>query len=99
MLVFFSCSEKRKKDIDEIVLAEYIVEKDGIYFSGDCEIHIGDKFTGSSKYFYENGKVKGTYILKNGLPDGHWEQFNDDGTKKLDLYFENGNLLKKTKTN
>ncbi len=92
-----SCSKNRKKDIDEIVLAEYIVEKDGIYFSGDCEIHIGDKFTGPGEYFYENGKVKGTYILKNGLPDGHWEQFNEDGTKKLDLFFENGILIKKQK--
>jgi len=92
-----SCSDKRKKDIDEIVLAEYIVEKNGIYYSGDCEIHIGDKFTGTSKYYHENGNIKGTYTIKNGLPDGHWKQFNSNGKKKLDLYFDNGSLLKKIK--
>nr|WP_294936850.1 hypothetical protein [uncultured Flavobacterium sp.] len=94
---FVSCQEKREKDSNEIVLAEFIVEKDGIYFSGDCEIHSENKFSGSSEYYHENGKIKGTYTIKNGLPDGHWEQFNSDGTKKLDLYFKNGSLLKKIK--
>jgi hypothetical protein len=29
------------------------------------------------------------------LPVGHWEQFDSSGTKKLDLYFDNGDLIKK----
>lgn len=99
ILLSISCSNKRAKDIDEIVLAEYIQEVNGVYYEGDCEEHIGEKFTGSGKYFHENGKIKGSYTLINGLPNGHWEQFYENGRKKLDLYFENGNLIKKIKTN
>ncbi|TDP57519.1 hypothetical protein BC748_2730 [Flavobacterium dankookense] len=99
VLFFISCSERRNKDFDEIVLHENIQEVNGIYYNGDCEEHIGSKFSGSANYFHDNGKIKGTSTLKNGLPDGHWEQFNENGTKKLDLYFENGNLIKKIKTN
>jgi antitoxin component YwqK of YwqJK toxin-antitoxin module len=98
-IISFSCSKYRIKYIDEIVLHENIQEVNGIYYNGDCEDHIGSKFSGSGNYFYDNGKIKGTYTLKNGLPHGHWEQFNENGTKKLDLYFENGNLEKKIKTN
>jgi len=97
VLFFISCVEKRVKDVDEIVLAEYIQEVNGVYYEGDCEEHIGDKFSGSGNYFHESGKIKGTYTLKNGLPNGYWEQFNESGTKKLVLYFENGNLIKKIK--
>jgi antitoxin component YwqK of YwqJK toxin-antitoxin module len=99
LFFFISCSERRNKDIDEIVLHENIQEVNGIYYNGDCEEHIGDKFSGSGNYFHDNGKIKGSYKMKNGLPDGHWEKFHENGTKKMDLYFENGNLIKKIKTN
>lgn len=99
LIFLISCAEKRVKDVDEIVLHEIIQEVNGFYYEGNCEEHIGDKFSGSGNYFHDNGKIKGTYTLKNGLPDGHWEQFNENGTKKLDLYFKNGNLIKKIKTN
>jgi hypothetical protein len=66
ILLSISCSNKRAKDIDEIVLHEIIQEVNGIYYEGDCEEHIGDKFSGSGNYFHENGKIKGSYEMKNG---------------------------------
>jgi antitoxin component YwqK of YwqJK toxin-antitoxin module len=99
ILSIISCQFERKRDKDELVLGDYIIEKNGVYYVGDCEIHSSEKYTGIDTFYFDNRKIKGTYSIKNGLPDGHWEQFNDNGTKKLDLYFENGNLTKKTKTN
>jgi hypothetical protein len=97
IFTLFSCSEKRIKDKDELVLAEYIIEKNGIYYVGDCETHIGKKFDGKGNYYYENGKLKGNYIIKNGIPEGIWNRFNFDGSKKIDLYFKNGKIIKKIK--
>ncbi len=99
--IFFliSCSEKRTKDIDEIVLNENIQEENGFYHYGDCEEHIGDLYNGKNQYYHENGKVKGSFTLKNGTPEGHWEQFNLDGTKKIDIYFKKGRVIKKIKHN
>lgn len=91
--LFFSCG--RKMDKDEIVLNEMVIEKSGKYYYGDCEEHATSFYTGTNTYYYENGRIKGTFTIKNGLPNGHWEQFNLDGSKKLDLYFENGKLIKK----
>ena len=97
ILMINSCSDRRIKDKDEIVLHENIVEKKGVYYSGDCEIHSDKKYTGTDNYFFENGKVKGTYTIKDGLPNGHWSQFNENGSKKIDLYYEDGKLIIKIK--
>jgi antitoxin component YwqK of YwqJK toxin-antitoxin module len=94
-----SCSEKRIKDIDEIVLSENIQEKNGFYHYGDCEEHIGNLYNGKNYYYHENGKIKGNFTLNNGVPEGHWEQFNSDGTKKIDIYFKEGKVIKKIKHN
>lgn len=93
LLSLWGCG--RNIDKDEIVLNEMVVEKSGKYYYGDCEIHATKLYTGTDTFYHENGKLKGTFTIKNGLPNGHWEQFNLDGTKKLDLYFENGNLKNK----
>jgi antitoxin component YwqK of YwqJK toxin-antitoxin module len=86
----------RQVEQDEIVLHEMIVEKNGIYYYGDCYTHATTLYTGTDTFFFhENGNIKGTYTIKKGLPDKHWEQFNLDGSKKLDLYFDNGKLVKK----
>jgi antitoxin component YwqK of YwqJK toxin-antitoxin module len=73
-----------------------IIEKNGIYYSGDCETHADKKYSGTSCYYYDNGKVKGTYTILNGLPDGHWERFDSTGKKTIDLYFDDGKLINKT---
>ena len=41
-LIQISCGETREKDCDEIVLSEMVIEKNGIYYEGDCEIHAKD---------------------------------------------------------
>jgi antitoxin component YwqK of YwqJK toxin-antitoxin module len=97
IFTLFSCSEKRVKDKDELVLAEFIIEKNGVYYKGCCESHIGDKFDGIGNYYHDNGKLKGNYIIKNGIPEGIWNSFNSDGSKKIDLYFKNGKIIKKIK--
>lgn len=99
ILAFISCSKKREKDNDEIVLNENIQEKDGFYYIGDCEEHIGNLYSGSNHYYHGNGKLKGNFTLKNGIPEGHWEQYNTDGTKKLDIYFNEGKVIKRIKHN
>jgi antitoxin component YwqK of YwqJK toxin-antitoxin module len=65
---FLSCG--RNIEPDEIVLNEMVVEKNGKYYYGDCEDHATEYYTGSNKYYHENGKVKGTFTIKNGIPEG-----------------------------
>jgi len=94
LLGLFGCG--RQMDRDEIVLNEMVIEKSGKYYYGDCDEHATTFYSGTDTfYFHENGKVKGTFTIKNGLPNGHWEQFNLDGSKKCDLYFNNGKLTNK----
>ena len=97
ILTTFSCEQKRLKDIDEIVLAEYVFEKNGIYYKGDCETHAKNKFTGECKFYHDNSKLKGYVQIENGLPTGHWKYWDSTGLNILDLYFEKGNLIKKNK--
>ena len=97
IFTLFSCSEKRVKHKDELVLAEFIIEKNGVYYEGCCESHIKDKFDGTGNYYHDNGKLKGNYTIKNGIPEGIWNIYNSDGSKKIDLYFKNGKIIKKIK--
>lgn len=94
LLFVFSCG--RTKAPDELVLSEMIFEENGIYYKINCSTHSNyKKYTGTDTFFHDNGKIKGTYTIKNGLPNGHWEQFDSNGIKKIDLYFDNGDLIKK----
>ena len=72
-----------------------VIEKSGKYYYGDCDMHATKFYTGTDTFYHENGKVKGTFTIKNGLPNGHWQQFNINGSKKLDLFYDNGQLVKK----
>ena len=92
---FFSCKSVRQKDPDEIVLHENIQEKEGLYYWGDCESHATTLCTTTDTCYHHGGKTKATYTLKDGLPNGHWQQFDTSGKKTLDLYFNNGLLVKK----
>jgi len=97
ILTIVSCEQKRQKESDEIVLAEYVFEKDGIYYDGDCEIHAKKRFTGECKFYHDNRKLKGYVQIENGLPTGQWKYWDSTGLNILDLYYEKGRLIKKEK--
>jgi hypothetical protein len=92
-----SCNPKREKDIDELVLSENVIEKNGFYYEGECDIHAKEKFTGECKFYHGNGKLKGVVFLKNGLPNGHWQYWDSIGIKTLEMHFDKGQLIKKVK--
>ena len=97
--VIISCSKSRTKDIDEFILSEFIYEENGIYYQHVVN-HKKVEYSGKCEFFYfKNGNIKGRAIIKNGVPNGHWEYWNEDGSKRLDIYFENGNVIKKNKYN
>ena len=58
-------------------------------------MHATTLCTTTDTCYHDNGKIKATYTLKDGLPNGHWEQFDAKGKKTLDIYFDKGNLVKK----
>lgn len=93
--IYYIFKPIRTIDEDEVVLNEEIIEKKGIYYSGDCDLHAVNKYTGTDTCYHENGKVKATFTIKDGFPNGHWEQFDTTGNKTIDLYFDNGQLVKK----
>ncbi len=94
VILIISCS--RTKDIDEPALGENFFEQGGIYYSNNCATHSNyKKYNGTDTSYYDNGKIKATFTIKDGLPDGHWQKFNDHGTKKVDIYFDHGNFKKK----
>ena len=97
ILISVSCGQKREKDTDEIVLSEMVIEKNGIYYAGDCEIHAKERFSGECKFYHDNGKFKGVVHIENGLPTGHWQYWDTTGMKILDIYYEKGRLIKKEK--
>lgn len=41
-------------------------------------------------HFYENGAVKETGFFKNGIPDGKWQTFSENGHKTAELNYKNG---------
>lgn len=40
--------------------------------------------------FYEDGSIKETGYFKNGVPDGKWETFAQDGSKTAELNYKDG---------
>ncbi|MFC0878964.1 toxin-antitoxin system YwqK family antitoxin [Saccharicrinis sp. FJH2] len=97
ILLTVSCVQKRERDSDEIVLNEMVIEKNGIYYEGDCEIHAKEKFTGECKFYHDNSKLKGVVYIEKGLPTGHWKYWDSTGLKTLDLFYDKGKLIKKEK--
>ena len=86
-------------DSDELVLSEIVIEKKGIYYEGDCEIHAKERFTGECKFYHDNGQIKGLVNINNGLPDGNWQYWDSNGIKILDIYYDNRKMIKKEKKN
>ena len=70
----------------------------GTYYFTDGEKYVGDykedKRDGHGIYFYSNGN---TYIggFKNGKKDGKGALYDSNGNKIKDLYFRNGQRIKK----
>lgn len=40
--------------------------------------------------YYENGAVKETGFFKDGIPEGKWETFAEDGAKTAELTYQDG---------
>lgn len=98
-LLIVSCSESRIKDFDELVLSESVYEEKGIYYQHAVN-HKKVKYSGTCEFYhFKTGTLKGKAIIKNGLPNGHWEYWNENGSKRLDIYFENGEVIEKTTPN
>lgn len=94
ILIIVSCS--RTVDPNEVVWNDYVFEKNGIYYKVNCATHSNyKKYSGTDTVYFDNNRIKAISIVKNGLPTGHWVIFNANGTKRIDMYFENGKLLKK----
>ncbi|CAN5395509.1 hypothetical protein BH10BAC1_BH10BAC1_01560 [soil metagenome] len=96
-LIMASCTS-RQKDIDENVNIEQVTEKNGIYYSVDHEGNMTIYSGTDTTYYNENFKIKimkATYTFEDGLPEGHWEQMDNNGKKLLDIYYKNGEVIKK----
>lgn len=94
MLIVVSCG--RTVDPDEVVWNDYVFEKNGIYYNVNCATHSNyKKYSGTDTVYFDKNKIKAISIVENGLPTGHWMLFNANGTKKIDMTFENGKLIKK----
>jgi antitoxin component YwqK of YwqJK toxin-antitoxin module len=93
-LFLFSCSKSRTKAAGEILLSEVIYEENGIYYKLAAP---GKKptYTGPCEFYYSDSRVKGTVNVVNGVPDGEWKYFHENGAKKYTLFFEKGTLIKR----
>lgn len=93
-----SCSASREKDIDELLLSEFVYEINGIYYQHAVN-HKKVKYSGTLDFYhFRNGKLKGKVTIENGIPEGLWEYWYENGSKKLDLYFKKGIVTRKIKT-
>jgi antitoxin component YwqK of YwqJK toxin-antitoxin module len=90
-----SCNKERIKDSNELVLSEYIIEKNGIYFEGEDELHAKIKYTGKCEFFHSNGQLKGLIYFEKGLPNGHWQYWDTSGVKAIDIFYNKGKVIKK----
>ena len=94
ILIIVSCG--RTVDHDEVVWNDYVFENNGIYYNVNCATHSNyKKYSGTDTVYFDKNKIKAISIVKDGLPTGHWVLFNTNGTKKIDMYFDNGKLLNK----
>ncbi len=97
VLLLSNCNS-RQKDPDEIVEHDYITEIKGIYYFCDCEKHCGEeKMTTSGSNYYDNRKIKNTWKLTNGRPDSLWVYYDSLGIKTMEIQFDNGVTIAKTK--
>jgi antitoxin component YwqK of YwqJK toxin-antitoxin module len=93
-LIIVSCG--RTVDPGEIVWNDYVFEKNGIYYKVNCATHSNYKrYSGTDTVYFDKNKIKAISIIEDGVPIGHWVLYNTNGTKKIDMYYENGKLLKK----
>lgn len=80
-IILFSCSEKE-------VEFKNLVERNGIMF----EVNTNDPFSGKSFEIYENQQTKFKGSYDEGLKDGLWEQFLDNGRITERANYSSGRL-------
>lgn len=91
ILTIYSCTQHREKAEGEILLSEVVYEEKGVYYKFP---NTKETYTGSLQFYYDlNGAVRGEVTLLNGLPDGKWKYYHNDGSEDYTLYFDNGKLL------
>ena len=56
-------------------------------FSAYC---VDDKLEGAYTSFYPDGKKENEGFFRNGLPDGEWIRYNDNGEYVATIKYENG---------
>ncbi|MBC7862771.1 MAG: hypothetical protein IAF38_07340 [Bacteroidia bacterium] len=96
LILFSSCG--RTKDSAEIFFSEVAFEKNGIYYEINSSTNSDyQKYTGTDTCYYQNGKINAVYRINDGLPNGHWEYFDESGKKTSDLHFKEGKLINKMK--
>lgn len=93
--ILFSCS--RKVDVDEIALSETFFEENGYYYSLNCVEHSNyPKYTGKDTCYYDHGSIKSISNIVDGIPVGKWTKLNQKGNLKIELYYKDGEVIKKT---
>ncbi len=76
----------------------YKMEKDSIwkyfsYYSGNLtseEAYLKGKKNGKFKYYYDNKSICQVINWKNGLKDGEWIQYFENGKKKMHTQYVDG---------
>lgn len=88
-----ACFSGREKAEGEILLSEVVYEENGIYYKLSAP-NTKKTYTGVTKSYYDStGVLKGEVGVLDGLPDGAWNYYKEDGTKDYTLFFDNGTLI------
>ena len=59
-----------------------LIQRNGLFYNKFSD----ELFSGTVEFRFGNGQLRSQGFLKNGRPEGYWEDFNEDGT-----YFSKGN--------
>lgn len=51
---------------------------------GDVPFTRDGKLTGKAVYYYENGKIRSSGRLANGIRVGEWKEYDEDGNLKVE---------------
>ena len=58
------------------------------------------RFSGPSKYYYEDGRIKSEGVYKEGFFSGQWRNYDEEGKLvSIDEYDKDGQLIKSNKMN
>ena len=92
LVLLVSCSQEVPTEVTpqplEVVTGPFLI-RDGIYYHQDTN----ELVTGTVEEFHDNGHLKerGNYI--DGVPDGLFEDFDEDGNLTKTETWENGEVV------